>query len=458
MDALVKNDALANVAELVGHIEGYTGHDLAYDDIRDKQVAAMNERLQQRREQIRLVAFRAEEAGIDEITCLEDVVPLLLPHTAYKSYPEKFLIDGRWDKLTKWLSTVSTATLDDVDLTGLSDIDAWVERLAENGHYLSCSSGTTGNPAMLMSSRSDADFTTEDNVKATLWASAIEAAQDRRVVSMAMITSTPRGAVMGKGLAAAFYDPDRAPISFPVPSITVGSVTKMIALRKKIADGSATPAEIAEFEAESKARQNAVDEAVRKAADDLIAVREEKLHFTGQWAILHPVAEEVRKRGYSGADFHPENSIYLAGGLKKAKLPDDYAEFVLSTFNLKHPYIHHIYGMQEIQTVMPKCEKGGRYHIPAWLVCLPLDRDGEKLMPGVGDGEVEGRAAFFDLSIEGRWGGIISGDKIKVDYGPCACGSKSPSIAEPIQRYADLEGDDKIACSGTIDAYVRGIS
>jgi hypothetical protein len=458
MDMIVRTEAGENVAKLVAHMDGYTGLDPSYDEVRELQIAAMNERLRQCRDRIKLVGFRADEAGIDEIKCLEDVVPLLLPHTAYKSYPEKFLIDQRWDKLTKWLATVSTASLDDVDLTGLADIDEWVERLAEAGHYLSCSSGTTGNPAMMMSSSRDVEFTTEDNVKATLWSSAIEAKQDRRVVSLAMITRTPRGTEMGKGLARAFYDPERAPISFPVPAVTVGSVTKMIALRKKIADGSATPAEIQDFEAESSARQRIIDEAIQKSADEIIAVRHEKLHFSGQWAVLHPVAEQVRKRGFSGSDFHPENSIYLAGGLKKAKLPADYHDFVLDTFNIHHPYIHHIYGMQEIQTVMPKCEKGGRYHIPAWLVCLPLDRDGESLMPGVGEGKVEGRAAFFDLSIDGRWGGIISGDKIEVDYGPCPCGAKSPSITDPILRYADLEGDDKIACSGTIDAYVRGIS
>ena len=70
--------------------------------------------------------------------------------------------------------------------------------------------------------------------------------------------------------------------------------------------------------------------------------------------------------------------------------------------------------------------------------------------------EVEGRAAFFDISLEGRWGGVISGDKIKVQWEPCGCGNRSPSLNSEIKRYADTEGGDKIACSGTIDAYVRG--
>jgi hypothetical protein len=71
-------------------------------------------------------------------------------------------------------------------------------------------------------------------------------------------------------------------------------------------------------------------------------------------------------------------------------------------------------------------------------------------------GEIEGRAAFVDLSLDGRWCGLISGDKIRVDYGKCACGHEGPTVAREITRYADLPGGDKITCAGTIDAYIRG--
>ena len=106
---------------------------------------------------------------------------------------------------------------------------------------------------------------------------------------------------------------------------------------------------------------------------------------------------------------------------------------------------------------MPRCRKGNRYHIPPWVVPLVLDKSGDTLLPIV-DGEYEGRAAFFDLSLDGRWGGVISGDRISIDFSPCACGAKSPSIRDDIARFADLEGDDKIGCAGTVDAYVRGVS
>jgi hypothetical protein len=88
---------------------------------------------------------------------------------------------------------------------------------------------------------------------------------------------------------------------------------------------------------------------------------------------------------------------------------------------------------------------------------MVLDRDGEQLLPPT-QGESEGRAAFLDLSLDGRWGGVISGDKISVDHGKCACGRRGPSIRDDVTRYSDLPGGDKISCAGTIDAYVRGVA
>ena len=89
---------------------------------------------------------------------------------------------------------------------------------------------------------------------------------------------------------------------------------------------------------------------------------------------------------------------------------------------------------------------------------LLLDRAGETLLePERGGGIVEGRFAFLDLLYEGRWGGLISGDKVHVDFAErCACGRWGPSILDDITRFAQPGEDDHIGCAGTIDAYVRG--
>ncbi|MDE8654148.1 hypothetical protein [Novosphingobium album (ex Liu et al. 2023)] len=446
-----------HAAGLMRHMGDGSGYDLAWQDVREAQVAAMNERLQERIDAVKLVGFRAREAGVTKIERLEDVVPLLLPHTAYKSYPESFLSQKRWDRLTKWLGTVSPYPVDDVDLEGIDDIDEWIERLAQAGHYVSCSSGTTGKSAMLVGSLTDMEWSSRDAVAACAWGSGIAPARDRLVFGLAPVAAVPRNHFIGQALFAAFGIEGSERFTYPVPPITIGSITRMVTLRKAMADGTAMPDDLAEFERVSAERQAAMDAASGIAAEALIAARGEKLYVSGMWAALHAVAGEVRKRGYSGADFHPENTCYIGGGLKGAQLPGDYREFIFDTFNLKPERNFQMYGMQEIGTAMPRCREGGRYHVPPWLVCLPLDRDGETLLP-MGQGPVEGRAAFFDLSLDGRWGGVISGDHIEIDFSPCACGAHSPSIRDNVTRIKDLAGDDKISCSGTVDAYVRGVA
>ncbi|MBW8785830.1 MAG: hypothetical protein JF593_14550 [Novosphingobium sp.] len=447
------------VERLVSTMPDSSGHQLEYDEVRKLQIAAMNERLQERIGQIKLVAMRAGDAGVSEIRAAEDVVPLLLPHTAYKSYPESVLVDKKWDRLTKWLGTVSAHPTSNVDLSEVAEIDDWVAACERAGLYVSCSSGTTGKSAMLVASQADLDFASRDGVAAVQWGSDIRAGDMRTTAGAAgAVAYTPRNAAMGKALMEAFSDPAAPRFQSGVPPVTIGSITRMISLRKAVADGTARPAEIAEYEAESESRQKALDSAQARAVDDIISKRDRRLYITGMWGSLYPFAEEVRNRGYSAKDFHPENAVYLGGGLKRAKLPANYREFVYETFNLQPRYIYQMYGMQEMNSSMPRCQKGQRYHVPPWVVVLPLDKSGDNLMPNWGEGEVEGRAAFFDLSMDGRWGGVISGDHVHVRFGRCECGATSPSIRDDVYRYSDLEGDDKIGCAGTVDAYVRGMS
>lgn len=442
---------------LLSHMAKRTGFDIPYEAVRDLQIAAMNERFQEQVGRIKVVAMRAKDAEISEIRSLDDAVPLLLPHTAYKSYPESFLSEGKWDKLTRWLGSVSAYPTDNIDLADIKDIDGWVERLQSAGHYVSCSSGTTGKSAMLSASDKDIAFGKQEIVQAYCWGAGVEAQQDARMFGLAPVAHVPKNTALGQALFEAFALPAAEPFRYPVPPMTVGSITGMIVLRKAMTEGRALPDQIAQFEATSAERQKVMAEATGISATALIEARQEKLFVSGMWTSLYAIATEVRNRGFGTKDFNPENLLYVGGGLKGAQLPSDYQEFVLETFNIRPERNFQMYGMQELQSSMPRCQQGNRYHVPPWLVCLPLDKDGSNLLP-TENGEVQGRAAFFDLSMDGRWGGVISGDRIEVDFNPCACGSRSPSIADTVTRYSDLEGDDKIGCSGTVDAYVRGIS
>jgi hypothetical protein len=445
------------VERLTRLVQAEDRYNIPFAELRSAQIGAMNERFQERKGQIKLLAHRAREPGISEVRSHEDVVKLLLPHTAYKSYPENWLLGKRWDRLSKWLDTVSTHRVPVDRVSDAIDVDGWIEKLADNGFFVSCSSGTTGKSAMLVACQKDMEWCKKEAVAAYSWGSGVKPAQDRRIFGMAAVAHVARNLATGEAYTAAMQDPNYERFAYPVPPITVGGLTQMVVLRKAIADGTAKPGDIAAFEQISAARQKAVDDAVGITAQAVVAARHSKIHVTGLWAGLFNVAKAVREMGFSAKDFHPENSIYVGGGLKRAKLPDDYREFVYETFNIRPERSYQNYSMQELHSGMPRCRQGGRYHVPPWVVPLILDKAGDSLLPMI-DGEYEGRAAFFDLSLDGRWGGVISGDKISIDFSACACGCKGPSIRDNIVRYADLEGDDKIGCAGTVDAYVRGVA
>jgi hypothetical protein len=111
--------------------------------------------------------------------------------------------------------------------------------------------------------------------------------------------------------------------------------------------------------------------------------------------------------------------------------------------------------MTEVSQLMPRCE-ARRYHIPPGLIPLLVDREGATLLQAE-EGVVEGRFAFLDLLFEGRWGGVITGDKVEIDHSPrCACGRPGPVILDTIVRFSQLGEEDHIGCAGTIDSYVKG--
>src|SRR5437870_8213576 len=117
---------------------------ISHADLRDAQAEAMNERFQDRKDRIKLLGHRAKEGSISEIGSREDIVPLLFPHSVYKSYPESFLTEQKWDRLGKWLGTISPHPIAAIETSDIDDIDEWIARLEAKGHYVSASSGTTG--------------------------------------------------------------------------------------------------------------------------------------------------------------------------------------------------------------------------------------------------------------------------------------------------------------------------
>jgi hypothetical protein len=307
---------------------------------------------------------------------------------------------------------------------------------------------------MIAASTADRAFSKRNTALAFSWCTGVAPDNSFKVMGTVPIPSSPRNNDVRAAMAEAFGNGD--PYNFPDAAITIGHISRMVALRRQIADGTAAPEDITGYEAISAARQAGIERGSQRTVEALIEHRGEKLLISGQLGLFFPMTQQIRAMGYSGKDFHPDNAMFVGGGPKGAVLPPDWREVLLDTYNVPLGRLFQYYGMQEINTTMPRCD-AGRYHVPPWLIVLLLDQPGENLVEASG-GEAEGRAAFFDLSLDGRWGGVISGDKISVRYGQCDCGHQGPTIGYDIARYSDLGDGDKITCAGTIDAYVRGVS
>jgi hypothetical protein len=441
----------AAVESLTTLVEAENCYDIPWKELLPRQIEAADETFQARLGQIKLLANRVEETGVREIRRPADIVPLLFAHTSYKSYPESWFTQGRWDRMGSWLNTLTTERVPAVDFKAIGDVDDWVEAMGRVGHFLSCSSGTTGKCSILPANQKDREFFMTALVRAFSWSTGIPAVPEYKGFTVSPVAANSRNIDSSLALRTAFTQAFRP---FPGDPITVGQVSKMVALRRSIADGSARPADIAAYEDISKSRERALEDGLQSTVDAIIAARGEKLLIQGMLGPLWQITQRIREMGYSGKDFGPDNALLTGGGAKGTPMPPDAREQIFATYNIDPKNAFQFYGMQEINSALPRC-RAGRYHVPPWLMLLVLDATGDNLIEPT-DGEIEGRAAFLDLALGGRWSGVISGDKITARYGRCTCGHEGPTIGDVVVRYADLPGGDKITCAGTIDAYVRG--
>jgi hypothetical protein len=418
-------------------------------------LARLDARFQERLAQVPVLRQRAEAEGVKEVGSLQDLVPLLFPHTVYKSYPPALVEHGRWAQMNRWLDSTSVHRVD-VDVDGVTDVDSWIERLAQHGHLVSASSGTTGKSSFLNKSEADMTAALDGHFEA-LADHGVLPDNSWNIVSLAPDAGNVVGRRSSARLWAEMARPDGlAPfVSPPPPEGQQAYMARLTRIRRAVADGTATPDKIVAMEADAARRQEETRRRMEHYADRLLAEPGEKYLFGTMIALAWRFVEVLREKGAKPGDLTGPNAIFMAGGSKGAVLPDDAEDQVLAMCNISQECFAQHYSMQEINIGMSRCVEG-RYHVRPDLVLLVLDEGGETMAPVGDDGLVDGRAAFFDFTVDGRWGGTISGDHIQAHFGTCRCGKEGPTVFRTIERYANAVDGDKITCAGTMDAYVRG--
>lgn len=441
-------DYLLNAIDHVGVVEAFT---MSTEELEPLQIKAAQEFFALRRTQIAVLDRRARESGIDEIATLDDIVPLLFSHTTYKSYPMSFVTEGRWDRLLRWFGTLVSTSLDDVDLSQVMDFDGFIAALWASGNCAVVTNGTTGKVSLLNRTTSDNDRYLANAGRTMAWPNPAKPENAHQVFKF-MPNGGPYLMMIASAAQEHWFAKADGIHALSDQPLDVAGVVRTAQMRTRIAEGSASPGEIAAFEDEMREKLARNQARAAEMTDMLIDLRREPLVIGGPWLQMWNVMLRARERGVGDGEFHPDTILVCGGGTKNAPIPPDYREQIMAF--LGPVKANQGYGMSEMSWHYPMCE-AGNYHVSPWIVPLLLDDVGECLLPR--EGVQTGRFAFLDMGFDGRWGGLITGDKVTMDFTQtCGCGRKGAFVHPEITRFAALGEDDKIGCAGTIDGYIKG--
>ncbi|MFC0206369.1 class I adenylate-forming enzyme family protein [Novosphingobium soli] len=466
-DTALEREAQAWMDDPYGHFGHHNTriHSLERAHVEAVQLAAMNQRLEERRSQIQVLAKLADAQGIDRLDTIDAMAPLLMPHDIYKSYPVSLLAKGRFGQLNTWLSRLTRHDPGSVDVSACDSIDSWLVKLREETPLdVATSSGSTGTCSFFPKSKADYGVSVM-GLRVQL-AQAFGADPRPGDIDDAIHAVVPlyrdghaSTGAFPKYIREAFCKGDDAKLHTAF-DFKISSDLMWLAARLRAAaaqgDGSrveAPPALLArraEWEtsqAEAPARQMAF---IQRMVTQLAG---ERVFAMGTSNMFYAVAQKGLEQGIR-ASFAPDSVLMGGGGAKGVPLPEDLEEVICGFFGFER--MTSGYGMTEMNSFSILCEHD-RYHVLPWVTVYQLDLDSGRPLPRAG--VQTGRAAFFDMTQDSTWGGLVTGDLVTVDWDtPCGCGRSSVALDKKIARVSELQGgDDKISCAATPQAQAEAI-
>jgi hypothetical protein len=428
---------------------------LSAREVEEAQIAVLRMRYEQLKGSVAALEKLVKRQGVAGIDSIGDALPLFFDHRVYKSYPLAIIEKRDLAKLTQWLGRLTTHDLTAMSLEGLTTIDGWLTRLDEFGMLVGHSTGTTGKLSFVP--RSQSEFAG--------WERAYNGAQQATT-----------GVDPHKEFVPTFFPGYRGGHHmmlkmlglFGIPAAGgpehyhtlyqgyISSDLSSLAGRMQSAEDRGELAQLGLDPALLEAREALIAQGRRREADMdawftklMEEYRGKRVKIGGTAGDLIRTARTGIERGHKPG-FAPNSFISTGGGLKGLKdPPEDWEAFVIDYFGVER--IAAIYGMSEIMGTCPKCSHG-QYHIPPYTLAVLMDEDNRELPR---EGTQTGRFAAFDLLAETYWGGFTSGDRVTIHWDDdCPCGWRAPRIGPEIARFSELDGgDDKISCSGSVQAY-----
>ncbi|WP_449433468.1 hypothetical protein [Pseudomonas putida] len=429
---------------------------LPREEIDALQLEAAKRRFAQMRNAVPVLKKLADSEGVERIEQLDDLVPLLFEHTVFKSYPPSLLEKNNFAAINKWLCKLVTPetaeAIQAADVSTCQGLDEWFETMDEQVPQLCIShtSGTSGTLSFLPLSNRELEKTVQVR---RLFAWRMEGPQSV-VPQMHSVYPYYRKGYLShmRGNLAIMKTVLPSLDNFhPAYPATLSSDVLHLGAKVRAAHAKGTLDRLV-ISPELLAKKKAFDQLQADMPEHLAnffegmttRLKGQVVYIGGTWNLLHNMAKAGLERGLEGV-FHPDSFIATTGGAKGVVQPQGWREEVLRFTGAKK--IFETYAMSETPSGSHQLCDHGHYHFSHTAIPFVLDPQTGKSLPRTG--RQTGRAGFFDLGADLRWGGFITGDEITVEWDkPCACGRPSRYVAEPIQRYSEKNGgDDKITCA-----------
>lgn len=416
------------------------------------------------RHKIPVLDRMAVDQGVDEIDTIECAAKLLFPHTVYKSYPLSVLERGQFDRLTRWVQSLTTLDLSVFSGEDVTTIDDWITGLNEVGLQLVHTSGTTGKLSFLPRLRSDEeprlrmiaasfrdwhgacsgpDILTDPRPLISPSYRHGASSHLRTFDTMARIVARKEEDVV------ALY-PDK----FSADVLSLSGRVRVAESRGELGSIRIPPALLArrdeyiqrEKDRATRTESFFLDVQTRFAGRDVL--------IFGVWPAIYDWGQAGLARGQQKV-FGRGTLLFMGGGSKGRDLPPDARNRVFDFLGAEDAV--EIYGMSEMSGFCRLCEHD-HYHVPPYLVPYVLDAETGAVLPR--SGLQTGRFGVVDLFPSDHWGGFLSGDKVTIGGWDvaCACGRTGPYVKNSVQRFSELQGgDDKITCAGAPEAHDSAI-
>jgi len=467
-----KSDPASRAVALCDDPAAFFGHDytammsIEREPLEALQLEGIRHRLATLRGKVAMLGKLADNQGIDDIGDLNAVVPLLFEHTMYKSYPPSLLENGRFRDINLFLSKLTSIDLTGIDVSQCRSIDDWMETMdRESPLMIMHSSGTSGTMSFLPVSKREWDKFGRALRVTFLQNFGDDPAEVENGGEFHAIYPYFRHGGAGHVRMCEIYvnhicgSEERLHTAYPgrmsSDLLYMGAKIRAAQAKGQLDRLKISPALLAR-KAELEEIQAAMPEHLMAFFTELAeTLKGKRIFFWGAQNLLYNVTKIGHEKGLKHV-FSSASVIGTGGDVKDGMvMPDDWKEQVCDFVGVDR--IKMCYGMSEVLGLHNKCANG-HYHFVPWVVPFVLDPDTSEVLPR--EGVTTGRAAFFDLGAETRWGGFITGDEYTIHWDePCGCGAKTVWAEDGIQRLSVKRGgDDKISCAATEGAHKDAMS